>query len=194
MDIKSEFDSVLKLDKRWSGMIRLKNLPAPIRKTSELLAHSGDSLGWWVVLVLLWIFGDIFWRQWAVTIALGIAFLAVVLLPLRRLVGRSRPVGFWEKKTRKNSPDSFPSGHAARTFLLAVLATGLGPAWLAAVFWIWAPLVSLSRVAMGLHFISDVIGGLLVATIVGLLWLHFHEGVLQFLVSLSLRFLHIPLW
>ena len=194
MDIKSEFDSVLRLDKRWSGMIRLKNLPAPIRKTSELLAHSGDFLGWWIALVLVWIFGNIFWKQWAVTIALGIASLAIVLLPLRRLVGRSRPIGVWGKKTRKKSPDSFPSGHAARTFLLAVLATGLGPAWLAVLFWIWAPLVSLSRVAMGVHYLSDVIGGMLVAMIIGLLWLHFHEGVLQLLVSLSLRFLHIPLW
>jgi membrane-associated phospholipid phosphatase len=194
MDIKSEFKSVLRLDKRWSGLIRLKNLPAPIRKTSELLAHSGDSLGWWIALIFLWIIGNIFWKQWAVTIALGIAALAIVMLPLRRLVGRSRPIGFWEKKTRKNSPYSFPSGHAARAFLLAVLATGLGPAWLAVLFWIWAPLVSLARVAMGVHFLSDIIGGMLVAIIVGLLWLYFHEGVLQWLVSLFLRFLHIPLW
>ncbi len=194
MDIKSEFKSMLKLDERWSDDIRLDNLPEHIKRVSKLLAHSGDMRWWWVALVLLWIFGDVFWKQWTITVVLGIALLGVALWAIKHLVKRRRPLGLWSMKTRKKDPESFPSGHAARTFLLAILATGLGPAWLAVVFWIWAPLVSLARVAMGVHFPSDTIGGLILALIVGLLWLHFHEGVLQFLVFISLRYLHFPLW
>ncbi len=194
MDIKSEFKSMLKRDKEWSDLIRIANLPKPFRQASAIVAHSGDTGWWWIALVLIWLIGNIFWKQWAITVALGIAFLGIVMWPIKKLVDRRRPIGFWGKRTRKNDPESFPSGHAARGFLLAVLATGLGPAWLAVLFWIWAPLIALSRVSMGVHFLSDTIGGLLLGVIVGLLWLHFHEGVLQLLLSLTLHFLHVPLW
>jgi undecaprenyl-diphosphatase len=194
MDIKSEFKSILKRDKEWSRVIRIKNLPSSIRKTSEILSYSGRP-GWeWIALVLIWLIGGIFWKEWAITVAIGLAILSVVQLAIKRLVNRDRPIGLWGHKTRKKDPDSFPSGHAARTFLLAILTTGLGPAWLAVVLWVWAILVSLSRVAMGVHFLSDVIGGLLLGIIVGVLWLHFHEGLLALLVSLSLRTLHFALW
>ena len=194
MDIKSEFKSMLKRDKEWSDIIRIENLPRPIRKTSEILSYSGKSIWEWIALVLIWLIGNIFWKEWAITVAIGLGLLALVQLPIKRLVARKRPIGLWERKTRKKDPDSFPSGHAARTLMLAVLATGLGPAWLAVLLWVWALSVSLSRVSMGMHFISDTIGGLLLAVIVGVVWLHFHEGVLQYLVFLSLRYLHFPLW
>jgi membrane-associated phospholipid phosphatase len=34
---------------------------------------------------------------------------------------------------------------------------------------LWAPLVALARVAMGVHYVSDVIGGLLIGAAAGLL-------------------------
>ncbi len=194
MDIKSELKSMLRRDKEWSAIIRIRNLPRPIRKTSEILSHSGESTWEWIALVAIWLIGNVFWKEWVVTVAIGLGLLALVQLPIKRLVDRDRPVGLWGRKTRKKDPDSFPSGHASRTFLLAVLATGLGPWWLAVLLWIWAFLVALSRVSMGMHFLSDTVGGLFLAIIVGLLWLHFHEGVLQFLALLSLRYLHFWLW
>jgi undecaprenyl-diphosphatase len=194
MDIKSEFKSIIKLDKRLSDRVRLENLPGSIRKISELLAHSGDVRFWWPVLIVLWLFGNIFWKQWAVTIVMGLLLLGIIMLPIKKLVKRKRPLGLWGRKTRQKDPQSFPSGHAARTFLLAVLTTGLGPAWLAVIFWIWAPWVSLSRVAMGVHYLSDVLGGFLIAVGVALLWLYVHAGVLQLLMRFFLQVLHLPLW
>lgn len=194
MDIKSEFKSILNRDKEWSDLIRIKNLPAPIRHASEIVTRTGDPKWMWIAVVGIWLIGNIFWKEWAITVAIGLGILSLVQLPIKRLVDRRRPIGLWGMSTRKRDPDSFPSGHASRTFLLAILATGLGPAWLAVMLWIWAVLVSLSRVAMGVHFLSDILGGLLLALVVGVLWLHFHEGALQFLVYLSLRYLHFPLW
>jgi membrane-associated phospholipid phosphatase len=52
--------------------------------------------------------------------------------------------------------------------LLLVLAAALGPAWLAWLLLAWAPLVALARVAMGVHYLSDVIGGAAVGLLVGL--------------------------
>ncbi len=194
MSLKSDFKSIIRRDVAWSDVIRIRNLPKRSRHVSEALSHSGDSRWVWIALLLVCLIGDLFWKQWAITIALGLALLALVILPIRKLVDRSRPVGFWSMKNRKRSPESFPSGHASRSFLLAVLATGLGPAWLAVLLWVWAPLVALSRVSMGMHFLSDVIGGLVLAILVGLLWLHFHEPVLRSLAFLSLRYLHFGLW
>jgi undecaprenyl-diphosphatase len=194
MDIKSGFKSMLEVDKHLSNRVRLENIPEPIRRTSEVFAHSGDPRFWWPVLALLWLFDNTFWKQWALTVALGILLLGLVTWPIKHLVRRKRPIGFWSRKTRDKDPNSFPSGHAARTFLLATLATGLGPGWLAVVFWIWAPLVSLARVAMGVHFLSDTVAGMLLGILVGLLWLSLHEGFLQLLLSVSLSLLHLPLW
>ncbi len=194
MDIKSEIKSFVKLDHRLSARIRLDTLGEPVRQASEIFAHSGDTKFWWPVMAVLWLVGNPFWKQWAITIALGIGLAASILWPIKHLVNRRRPVGLWGMKTRKNDPQSFPSGHACRSFLLATVATGIGPAWVAVLLWIWAPLVSISRVSMGVHYLSDVMGGILLGVLVGLLWLFIHVGALQLLLSASLLILHLPLW
>ena len=83
-----------------------------------------------------------------------------------------------------------PSGHAARAFLIAVIAAGLGPFWAALALWVWAPLVSLARVAMGVHYMSDVVAGLVVGMTAGVLALQVHGQFLAWLAA----FLKIPLW
>ena len=59
-----------------------------------------------------------------------------------------------------------PSG-AARAFLIGVLAIGLGPGWLAIILCIWAPLVALGRVTMGLHYLSDIVAGAIIGALTG---------------------------
>ena len=48
------------------------------------------------------------------------------------------------------------------------MALGLGPLWFAVSLLLWAPLVSLARVATGVHYISDVAAGLLIGLLMGL--------------------------
>jgi membrane-associated phospholipid phosphatase len=68
----------------------------------------------------------------------------------------------------------FPSGHVATTTAFLI-----GLAWLFRWRWAWAamlawiPLMALSRVYLGRHFVGDVVGGAAVATVatsIGLLW------------------------
>jgi undecaprenyl-diphosphatase len=54
---------------------------------------------------------------------------------------------------------------------LATLVVGLGPIWLIPIIILWAPLVSLARVAMGVHYISDIVAGGLLGFLAGLTWL-----------------------
>jgi membrane-associated phospholipid phosphatase len=179
MDIKS----FLELDNRVSKELGVAEKPGLVRSVAVFFAHSGDSWFWGVALLILWIVGNAFWKRWAVVVLPSIGILALLVFPVKQLIRRRRPDGVWGMIYRKTDPHSFPSGHAARAFLIAVLASSLGPAWLIVILWIWAPLVSIARVAMGVHYISDILGGLLLGILAGLLILHFVPPLLSLLTG-----------
>ena len=162
---------ILELDRRWTARLRVAERPGALRRLAALLAHSGDSWLWLLGLLVVWWKGDPRWRAWAVDYGSAVISLAIVVLAIKFAVRRQRPAGEWGAIYRNTDPHSFPSGHAARAFLLAALSLGLGPAWLALLLLIWAPLVSLARVAMGVHYLSDVVGGALLGCLAGGLWL-----------------------
>jgi len=161
------------LDQRISRWLRVAEKPGLLRSLAILLAHSGDSWFWLLGLVLLWWRGGDFWRGRALALGIGILVTAALVMSVKFTVRRRRPAGEWGKIYRSTDPHSFPSGHAARAILLAAMAVGLGPGWLGALLWVWAPLVVLARVAMGLHYVSDVLAGALLGLVMGVLILGF---------------------
>jgi undecaprenyl-diphosphatase len=182
--------SILELDARLSDQMRVAEKPGALRAISVFLAHSGDSWFWAIGLFALWLNGNSFWKEWAVVQLAGISLLAALVIGIKFLVRRRRPEGDWGGIYRNTDPHSFPSGHAARSFLIAVVATGLGPNWLAFLLWIWAPLVSLARVAMGVHYVSDVVAGGVLGILFALIGLQVYEPLLMWVSS----FLSFPLW
>ena len=56
--------------------------------------------------------------------------------------------------------------------MLAVIAITLGPLWLGILLVAWGILVGLARVWMGVHYLSDVIAGILLGCITGVLVLY----------------------
>ncbi len=150
---------LLELDARLSARMRVAERPGLIRTAAAIFAHSGDSWFWWAGLALLWWRGDAFWKSWALTVLISIITLALIVLVIKFTIRRQRPKGEWGAFYRKSDPHSFPSGHAVRAVLIAVLTIGLGPWWLAVILCLWAPLVALGRVAMGVHYLSDVVAG-----------------------------------
>ena len=182
--------SILEFDAHLSDKLRVAEKPGALRSLAVFFAHSGDSWFWGAGLVILWWFGNSFWKQWAIVVLVGISVLAVIVMSLKFIIRRRRPEGEWGGIYRNTDPHSFPSGHAARAFLLAVLASGLGSGSLALVLWIWAPLVSLARVAMGVHYISDVVAGFLVGILMGTIFLGFYQPFLFWLAAL----IKFPLW
>lgn len=169
------FRKLLEIDRDSSYTLRVAEKPGPRRSFAMFFAHSGDSWFWGMGLLILWLIGwfagSIFWQQWAVYEFFWISFIAVFVMALKFTIRRRRPEGEWGTVYRTNDPHSFPSGHAARAFLIAAMASLLGPLWLVVILWIWAPLVCLARVAMGVHYISDVVAGAIVGVLVA--WVGF---------------------
>ena len=178
------FRPIIDLDAQFSNQMRVAEKPGALRAIAAFFAHSGDSWFWWVALILLWLFSNSFWRRWEVVEFVGIGVLAAMVLGIKFLVRRRRPEGEWGGIYRNTDPHSFPSGHAARAFLIAVVASALAPAWLAILLWIWAPLVSIARVAMGLHYVSDVVAGAALGILVALIGLQIYEPLLLWFTNL----------
>lgn len=176
---KTLLQTILEYDVRWSQRLRVAEQPGNLRRAAIVLAHSGDSWFWLAALMLIAAFGNTFWRWWAVGLALAILITAVIVLAVKFTVRRQRPAGKWGALYRNTDPHSFPSGHAARVFLLAALVLMWGPAWLAWILVVWAPLVALARVAMGVHYLIDVAAGALLGLVLATL---FYLGI-QFLFA-----------
>lgn len=158
---------LLGLDERLSRAMRIAEKPGLLRRLAAVLAHSGDSWFWLLGLLVLWLAGNAYWKEVALILAGSILITAVLVMVVKFSIRRKRPEGEWGGIYRATDPHSFPSGHAARAFLLAVLAVGLGPGWFGILLAAWAPLVSLARVAMGVHYLSDVLAGMLVGLVMG---------------------------
>jgi len=159
--------SLLELDARLSAQMRVAEKPGLARNLAAFLAHSGDSWFWGVGLAVVWWVGDANWQRWAVQLVIAIAVTAVIVFAIKFLVKRQRPPGEWGAIYRSTDPHSFPSGHATRALMLAVLVTALGPGWLAGLVWVWAPLVALARAAMGVHYLSDIVAGAALGVLIG---------------------------
>ncbi len=124
-----------------------------------LFARTGDGVFWLLVIIVL------FWQKRPLGGDLLLAALvtAVIVAILKGIFRRQRPKA---KRAFATDKYSFPSGHAARATAVAVTLAFhipiLTPIWL-----IWAILVALARVALSRHFMSDIIGGVIVGLLTG---------------------------
>ena len=158
---------MIELDGQLTAKLRIAEQPGVLRDMAGVLAHSGDSWFWLAGLVLVWWLGTDYWKGRALTLIIAILITAMVVFLVKLVVRRKRPEGEWGKFYRSTDPHSFPSGHAVRATMLAVIMLGLGPWWVGVVLLAWAPLVGLARVAMGLHYLSDVLAGILIGFVIG---------------------------
>jgi undecaprenyl-diphosphatase len=167
------WQKLAELDNRLSRLSRLGVNDRLTKTVAVILAHSGDSWFWLLGLLLLWWLGNEYWKQRALALGAGILVTALVVMAIKFTVRRRRPEGQWGQIYRSTDPHSFPSGHAARSMMLAVMALGLGPAWFGLLLLAWAPLVSLARVMLGVHYPSDVIAGMALGAVLGGIVLQF---------------------
>jgi membrane-associated phospholipid phosphatase len=167
--VKDWLRNVLKVDAQISKILRVPEEKHLFSIVLKIFAHSGDSWFWLAALFLVWLFSDMAWRKRAIFLAVGLVIMAAAVIILKFAIRRPRPEGEWGQIYRITDPHSFPSGHAARSAALVVMGIAIGPPWFAIALAIWAPWVGLSRVALGVHHLSDVVIGWLVGALMGLI-------------------------
>lgn len=90
--------------------------------------------------------------------------------------GRMRPSNFEFSRPLEQvfGSTSFPSGHATTSFAIAfaivLIITQPERKWLGAVFGLWAILVGISRVYVGVHYPSDILGAACLGGAVAIVW------------------------
>jgi membrane-associated phospholipid phosphatase len=179
-----KWSGISEKDAAFSNRMRLKPAHKGWWQLAIFFAHSGDSWFWLAGLGLIWLFAGPDWRYRSVFMAFCLVVLAVVVIAIKFTVRRRRPEGEWGAIYRTADPHSFPSGHAARALLLAVIAWVLGPPWFAWLMVLWAPAVSVARVMMGVHYLSDVLAGMLTGFLVAVLLLQLQPQIMGFLAFL----------
>jgi undecaprenyl-diphosphatase len=104
--------------------------------------------------------------QLAATLALA----GILTFALKSAFDRERPFRSHDiiEQLSEGGSSSFPSGHTLETFALATaLALSFRRKWIGVPAFLWAMLVGYSRMALGVHFPSDVLGGCLLGILLG---------------------------
>jgi len=182
--LKAWLKKLLKIDARLSKALYVPAERTVLSLVLKIFAHSGDSWFWLAGLFILWMFSEQDLRERAVFLGVGLVIMATAVILLKFTIRRPRPEGEWGSIYRITDPHSFPSGHAARSAALVVMGLGMSPAWFGIALAIWAPWVGLSRVALGVHYLSDVLAGWLVGLLMGLIALGLQPFILQFFAFL----------
>jgi len=143
----------------------------PLRIPAFVLAHSGDSPLWLVGGIVAWVWGGSLWRPFALRVLVATVAGGAVATIFKWLFRRGRPAGPPAGLYGRFGRHAFPSGHAVRVACTAVVLSPLVSTWAGGLLTLWAVLVGLARVALQVHYLSDVVVGFALGGLVGLVWL-----------------------
>lgn len=129
-----------------------------------------------VPLVLGWLIYIYKIQIWKLIVILGLTVALSDALSYRLIksnVSRLRPfqnpaTSQWVRQVGMAHGPSFPSNHATNAFAAAVILAWYFPAG-AYMFYILAVLIALSRIALGVHYPTDVVSGMMFGLFVGFL-------------------------
>jgi len=156
--------SLMRLANNWAA-------PRWLRVYAMVATRAGDGWLWYAIALAVFFFGGE--DRFAALAAAGAsAALSVLLfLGLKRIAGRPRPCHIephcWATLL---PPDqfSFPSGHTMTAFAVAIPLALFFPTWTIGLLFC-AFSVAISRILLGMHFLSDVVAGALIGAVIGYL-------------------------
>jgi undecaprenyl-diphosphatase len=158
---------------RWDEAVLLKarRLHGPRRTLlARALTRAGDGSSWTLYGLLLLATFDPAALAATARLATAAGLATLFSQALKRSLGRARPdraiVGF---EALSGNPDrfSFPSGHTAAAFAVAVAFAG-APFGLGAALFLFAIGIAVARVYLGAHYPLDVAAGAALGSIAGL--------------------------
>ena len=145
--------------RRWHGAV--------VTRLMRLFTRVGDALSWiFAALALIACGGEA--ARIGLRLGMAAALAAVVAQVVKRLWRRARPsAGIAGFTALAENPDafSFPSGHSAAAFAVALALAGLIPG--APGFLLLAFAVAISRVYLGAHYPLDVAAGACIGLLCG---------------------------
>jgi undecaprenyl-diphosphatase len=147
-----------------------RNLNPDVIQVFQWITELGKSTWYLIGLAALFVFFKFIRRHRraanaALFIFAAVALSGVMINLIKPLVGRLRPKLLFEAGLYGFDPfrigyeyNSFPSGHATTVFALAAALMLFFPRWRLPLFG-FAVVVGLSRIIVGAHYLSDVMGG-----------------------------------
>ena len=160
----------------------------------RFITHSGDDGYLWIALLMILLCIPKTRKAALIGAATLILTFIVTNLCLKPLIGRTRPYEVIDGLTRiieKQSDRSFPSGHTANSMAVGVslwlvskkyeligdkkLYFPKAAGW---IVLIWSVLVGLSRLYVGVHYPTDVLGGAIIAIVNALIVFEVYKKLL----------------
>ncbi len=148
-------------DQRLMRRVNRWRPPRWVRIWMILATRGGDGWLWYAMAMAVFIWGGP--QRFRAVMATGIAAIAGIALfrLLKKAAHRQRPcASFSHCWATLLPPDkfSFPSGHSITAFAVALSLSSFYPELLAGLLFL-ATSVALSRVMLGLHYLSDAVAG-----------------------------------
>ncbi|MHA2251450.1 MAG: phosphatase PAP2 family protein [Candidatus Kariarchaeaceae archaeon] len=142
----------------------LLDMDSSIRRFFQIATISGTFIFWFIIMAIWYAFFPDMQDEVNSMLFVSIIMLFPVFI-IKQTIRRQRP-DFKDARFGSIAFDewSFPSGHATRSAYVMILMTIYTPS--VAILWIiWALLMITSRLILGVHYISDIIGGILLSVI-----------------------------
>jgi membrane-associated phospholipid phosphatase len=165
--VRYHWAPMLRLDQSVANRLNALVAPHPSEVKALTTVSTLGGRGFLLPLVAIAIVLLLIRRRPRLALYLAVTGIGALLLDpsLKTLVGRVRPVV--ADPIAHGHGNSFPSGHALGsmivygmlTLVLLSLVRGRGRPWLVAIMALIVFLIGCSRVALGVHFVSDVLAG-----------------------------------
>lgn len=135
------------------------------------VSKTGDGHLYLAIGLTLWAFDPNDGTLFLYTTLLAYALELPVYVFLKKSFKRQRPCDFIRCLNAHIKPSdkfSLPSGHTAAAFLMASLLAHFYPS-VSILVYIWASIIGLSRVLLGVHYPSDIVAGALLGLTISFL-------------------------
>ncbi|MDP2572909.1 phosphatase PAP2 family protein [Vibrio penaeicida] len=154
-------EPIARFDLAFSSFCLQHRFNLQVARISKAVSRSGDGHFYAVLGIVLWLFDSISGGEFLAAGLMAFAIELPIYWVLKNSFKRRRPQELSNLLIAFITPSdrySLPSGHTTAAFLMATLIGEFYPSfYLLAV--IWASFIGLSRILLGVHFITDVVIG-----------------------------------